>query len=235
MPTQRPAHIDYTPNPAPRCTVRRLTTLLRQQCQPLRQLRAASGSRRGRAGLLSAVQAPQQKACRSIALHDTLHSLFAPSRLRSFAPAYLRFAPCVITAHRHRSAPRLDMNICVKGERSAVVCAKIRKLDFHAHGSDFTARSAYSARAKRGEGEKKRQGGGGSSQTVAGAKSPPAPPKSPIISDFKFSTQGEPKISLEMSVKKCLTDIPTISGIMLIFSIIILRRSPSKLSFNGSQ
>ena len=35
----------------------------------------------------------------------------------------------------------------------AVVSEEIRKRNFHAHGSDFTARPAYSARAKEGEGE----------------------------------------------------------------------------------
>lgn len=43
-----------------------------------------------------------------------------PSSFHSFADIHLRFAPCVITAHRHRSTPRLDMSIGVKGERSAV-------------------------------------------------------------------------------------------------------------------
>lgn len=43
-----------------------------------------------------------------------------PSSFHSFADIHLRFAPCVITAHRHRSRPRLDMSIGVKGERSAV-------------------------------------------------------------------------------------------------------------------
>lgn len=38
---------------------------------------------------------------------------------------------------------------------------KIRKLDFHAHGSDFTARLAYSARGKGGEGKNEVQRGGG--------------------------------------------------------------------------
>lgn len=127
--------------------MRRLTASLRQCRRPLHSLRVTYGLGQGQVGLLSAVQAPRQKACRSIALHDTLHSPFAPSGLRSFAPAYLRFAPCVITAHRQRSAPRLDKCICAEGERSAAVYAKIRKLDFHAQGSDFTARSAYSARA----------------------------------------------------------------------------------------
>lgn len=43
-----------------------------------------------------------------------------PSSYHSFADIHLRFAPCVITAHRHRSTSRLDMSIGVKGERSAV-------------------------------------------------------------------------------------------------------------------
>lgn len=65
-----------------------------------------------------------------------------PSSLRSFGWLTSVTHSIVITAHRHRYA-----SLCEKAE----CCRKrkIRKLDFHAHGSDFTARSAYSGRAKR--------------------------------------------------------------------------------------
>ena len=75
-----PTAVLYYPSatlaPTPgRCAVRRLTASLRQCRRPLHSLRAAHGLGQGQAGLLSAVQAPRQKACRSAALHDTCHLL----------------------------------------------------------------------------------------------------------------------------------------------------------------
>lgn len=75
-----PTAVLYYPSatlaPTPgRCAVRRLTASLRQCRRPLHSLRAAHGLGQGQAGLLSAVQAPRQKACRSATLHDTCHLL----------------------------------------------------------------------------------------------------------------------------------------------------------------
>ena len=50
MPTQRPAHIDYTPNPAPRCAVRRCTDSTPAVGQPLHSLRVAYGLGQGQVG-----------------------------------------------------------------------------------------------------------------------------------------------------------------------------------------
>lgn len=50
MPTQRPAHIDYTPAPGPKARCAAPQTPLRRRGRPLHSLRAASGARRRGAG-----------------------------------------------------------------------------------------------------------------------------------------------------------------------------------------
>ena len=76
----KPTAVFYYPSatltpPQARWAVRRLTASLRQCRRPLHSLRVTYGLGQGQVGLLSAVQAPQQKACRSAALHDTCHLL----------------------------------------------------------------------------------------------------------------------------------------------------------------
>ena len=67
---------------------------------------------------------------------------------------------------------------------------KIRKLDFHALGSDFTVRPCIFREGEKGASEIVPWGGGGSLQTVAGRKLLPAPSKSLILRYLKISTQG---------------------------------------------
>lgn len=64
----------------------------------------------------------------------------------------------------------------------------MRKFDLH--GSNLTARSAYSGGEKRGQSGNLFEGGGGSLQTVAGRKLLPAPSKPLILRYLKISTQG---------------------------------------------
>ena len=74
----KPTAVFYYPSATltpPRWAVRRMTASLRQCRRPLHSLRVTYGLGQGQVGLLSAVQAPQQKACRSAALHDTCHLL----------------------------------------------------------------------------------------------------------------------------------------------------------------
>ena len=61
----------------------------------------------------------------------------------------------------------------------------LRKFDLY--GSDFTARSAYSARAKKGRSENKRQRGGGCAKPLRGQA--PVTPNSLILRSFHLATR----------------------------------------------
>lgn len=68
----------------------------------------------------------------------------------------------------------------------AVVSEEIRKRNFHAHGSDFTARSAYSGRTKKGRSENEVQRGGGCAMPLRGQA--PVTPKRLLHSRFASAT-----------------------------------------------
>ena len=102
----RLAHLDYTPDPRPRCTVRRCTAPLRQSANHCAHSESAYGLEQGQVGLLSAVRTPRQKACRSVpprhlpfALILCRHSEFPPF----LWPPHLR---CARLRH-HRTSPLL--------------------------------------------------------------------------------------------------------------------------------
>ena len=61
----------------------------------------------------------------------------------------------------------------------------LRKFDLH--GSDFTARSAYSARAKKGRSENEREGGGGCAKPLRGQA--PVTPNFLILRSFHLATR----------------------------------------------
>lgn len=145
--------------------------------------------------------------------------LFAPSSLRSFllrkrqadnALVHLRYAP-----HRHhRPSPHqpLDLiGVSASRESGAVVCAEIRKRNFHAHGSDFTAHRGRSVGAfcifregERGRGQNERQRGGGCAKPLRGQA--PVTPKRLLHSRFASAT----RYKLEDFVAGTLADAPNL-------------------------
>ena len=155
MPTQRPSHIDYTPNPRPLCVVRRCTDSATAVGQPLHSLRV-SLRLRARAGRLTLK--PQADFRDSLSLRklcDTplcclLQVRFTPSP--SFNSATRRI---VITAHRHvkhlvliASAPRKSGGCRERGNPQAEF-PRTRQRFYRAMGW----LSAYSARARRARGK----------------------------------------------------------------------------------
>lgn len=69
----------------------------------------------------------------------------------------------------------------------------LRKFDLY--GSDFTARSAYSARAKKGRSENEREGGGGCAKPLRGQA--PVTPKRLLHSRFASATHYKTKIFVD--------------------------------------
>ncbi len=115
---------DAGPNPRPMCGAP--PDCFAPAMSATASLTPSSPRLRARAGRLTVCGASSSTESLSLR-YATRHLPFAlillwatPSSFHSFADIHLRFAPCVITAHRHRSTPRLDMSIGVKGERSAV-------------------------------------------------------------------------------------------------------------------
>lgn len=115
---------DAGPNPRPMCGAP--PDCFAPAMSATASLTPSSPRLRARAGRLTVCGASSSTESLSLRC-ATRHLPFAlillwatPSSFHSFADIHLRFAPCVITAHRHRSTPRLDMSIGVKGERSAV-------------------------------------------------------------------------------------------------------------------
>lgn len=69
----------------------------------------------------------------------------------------------------------------------------LRKFDLY--GSDFTARSAYSARAKKGRSENEREGGGGCAKPLRGQA--PVTPKRLLHSRFASATHYKTEIFVD--------------------------------------
>ncbi|HBN62646.1 MAG TPA: hypothetical protein DD424_01940 [Porphyromonadaceae bacterium] len=69
----------------------------------------------------------------------------------------------------------------------------MRKFDLY--GSDFTARSAYSARAKKGRSENEREGGGGCAKPLRGQA--PVTPNFLILRPFHLATRYKSEIFVE--------------------------------------
>lgn len=118
---------DAMPTPG-RCTVRRCTDSAPAVGQPLRSLRVTCGLGQGQVGLLSAVQAPQQKACRSVPTRHLpfalilMQALRVPSVPLADKPSVTR--RIVNTAHRHHYSPRLDKSAPRK-------IGAVAKVNFH--------------------------------------------------------------------------------------------------------
>ncbi len=95
----------------------------------------------------------------------------------------------VITAHRHIQP--LDLiGVSASRESGAVVCVEIRKRNFHAHGSDFTAqwgRLCIFRGGERGRGQNERQRGGGVCKAPTGAS-----PRNPQTSAAQPFCIGNP-------------------------------------------
>lgn len=132
---------DAGPNPRPDVRCADALTPLRLLANHFTHSESAYGLGQGQVGLLSAVQAPQQKACRSVpprhlpfALILCRHSEFPPFLWLT----HLRYAP-----HRHhRTSPSFIPSTCLYLRQGRAVLSQrsistLRKFDLH--GSDFTA------------------------------------------------------------------------------------------------
>lgn len=118
---------DAMPAPGPDARCADALTPLRQSANHFTHSESAYGLGQGQVGLLSAVQAPQQKACRSVpprhlpfALILCRHSEFPPF-LWLTTSATRRI---VITTYRHHYSPRLDKSAPRK-------IGAVAKVNFH--------------------------------------------------------------------------------------------------------
>ena len=166
--------------PRPLWAIRRCTHYTSADGQPL--MSTSSGlrltARRGRPTLKPQADFRDSLSVDYVNRHPS--ALFTPSRQRSFGCLTSVTRNIVITAHRHIQL--LDLiGVSASRESGAVVCVEIRKRNFHAHGSDFTAhrwgRLCIFRGGERWERKNDVQRGGGSSQPVAGGGGAPPAPK----------------------------------------------------------
>lgn len=190
------------PQPQARCAD--ALTTLRLSANHFTHSEFAYGLGQGQVGLLSAVQAPQQKACRSVpprhlpfALILCRHSEFPPFLWLT----HLRYAP-----HRHhRTSPSFIPSTCLYLRQGRTVLSQrsistLRKFDLH--GSDLTAQWGRSVgaflhipRGREGRGKNERQRGGGCAKPLRGQA--PVTPNSLILRSFHLATRYKSEIFVE--------------------------------------
>ena len=123
----------------------------------------------------------------------TRHLLFALILCRhSEFPAFLWLTSLPLRAAS--SSPHiavvqpLDLiSVSASRESGAVAKVNFHVAEIDLRGSDFTARSAYSARAKKGRSENEREGGGGCAKPLRGQA--PVTPNSLILRSFHLATR----------------------------------------------
>lgn len=195
---------DAMPTPGPDARCADALTPLRLSANHFTHSESAYGLGQGQVGLLSAVQAPQQKACRSVpprhlpfALILCRHSEFPPFLWLT----HLRYAP-----HRHhRTSPSFIPSTCLYLRQGRTVLSQrsistLRKFDLH--GSDLTAQWGRSVgaflhipRGREGRGKNERQRGGGCAKPLRGQA--PVTPNSLILRSFHLATRYKSEIFVE--------------------------------------
>ena len=171
-------------------------TTLRQSANHFTHSESAYGLGQGQVGLLSAVQAPQQKACRSVpprhlpfALILCRHSEFPPFLWLT----HLRYAP-----HRHhRTSPSFIPSTCLYLRQGRAVLSQrsistLRNLTFTAAilpriGGVPWGRFCIFREDERGRGKNERQRGGGCAKPLRGQA--PVTPNSLILRSFHLATR----------------------------------------------
>lgn len=197
-----------TPSPDMRCAD--ALTTLRQSANHFTHSESAYGLGQRQVGLLSAVQAPQQKACRSVpprhlpfALILCRHSEFPPFLWLT----HFRYAP-----HRHhRTSPSFIPSTCLYLRQGRTVLSQrsistLRKFDLH--GSDLTAQWGRSVgaflhipRGREGTREKRASARWGVCKAPTGAS--PRNPQTAASQPFSICNPLQNRIFCRRDPRRC--------------------------------